>query len=112
MQPNAVGADAEEGRMPEGWVGGEATDQVPRACHHGEHEREDEHVENPVLQADDRSADQHEEEHQAPGQAGYRHIAPLPTVPNRPCGRINSTRMRMTKNVISDHAGEMVDATT
>ena len=38
-------------------------------------------------------------------------MAPRLTLPNRPWGRISRTRMRMTKKVISDQAGEIVAAT-
>ena len=48
-QRNGVGADAEERRVPQRRIAGEAADQVPGAGHRREHQHEDQQVEHPVL---------------------------------------------------------------
>src|SRR5262249_14231467 len=109
QKPEGVRADAEERGVPERRVAGEPADEVPGTGQHRRDKHEDEQVEHPVRQPGQRQGEQHHEED---GSLGGTHIAPRPTVPKSPRGRTSSTRMRMTKNVISDQAGDTVEATT
>src|SRR5665647_1917689 len=111
-QREGVRADPEETRVAQGRIAGEAAHEVPGARHRGIHEDEDQQVQEPVLETEQRQRDQQCDEYASAGHRRHAHMAPRVTLPNRPRGRMSRTRMRTTKKVISDQAGDIVAATT
>ena len=88
-----IGADAEERRVAERDLVGEAANNVPGLRHRGEQQREGENA-NPVAARIEQKRQQScRQDQKRQRETAFHRLAPI-----RPCGRTASTRMKTTNN--------------